>query len=108
KIEQNGQLTRKRMETFDSEVLDHTLKYLDKVGKGDKPFFVWFNTTAIHVWSHPQNKYIKQAVAEGRAEEDVVRAKMLEHDEQIGVLLKKLKDLGLEDNTIVIYSTDNG
>jgi arylsulfatase len=108
KIEKDGQLTRKRMETFDSEVLDHTLKYLDKVGKGDKPFFVWFNTTAIHVWSHPQNKYVKQAVAEGRAEEDVVRAKMLEHDEQIGILLKKLKDLGLEDNTIVIYSTDNG
>lgn len=108
KIEKCGPLTRKRMETFDGEVLDMTLKYMDKVGTGDKPFFVWFNTTAIHIWSHPQNQYLQKAVDEGRAEEDVVRAKMLEHDEQVGMLLQKLKDLGVEDNTIVIYSTDNG
>lgn len=108
KIENTGPLTRKRMETFDQEVTDETLKYLDRVGKGDKPFFVWFNTTAIHVWSHPQNKYLQQAVDEGRAEQDVVRAKMLEHDAQVGSILKKIKDLGLEDNTIVIYTTDNG
>ncbi len=108
KIEKKGQLTRKRMETFDQEVTDATLKYLDKVGKGDKPFFVWFNTTAIHIWSHPTEKYVKMAIKEGRAEEDVVRAKMLEHDEQVGALLKKLDELGVADNTIVIYSTDNG
>jgi arylsulfatase len=96
------------METFDQEVTDETLKYLDKVGKGDKPFFVWFNSTAIHVWSHSPNKYIQQAVDEGHAEQDLVRAKMIEHDEQVGSLLKKLKDLGVEDNTIVIYTTDNG
>ena len=96
------------METFDGEVLEYTLKWLDKNGKGDKPFFCWFNTTAIHIWSHPQNKYVQQAVNEGRAESDVVRAKMLEHDEQVGQLLKKLKDLGVDDNTIVIYTTDNG
>src|SRR5512135_2439981 len=107
-IEKKGPLTRKRMETFDQEVTDATLKYLDKVGKGDKPFFVWYNTTAIHIWSHPNNKYVKQAVDEGRAEEDVVRAKMLEHDEQVGALLKKLDELGVADNTIVLYSTDNG
>ena len=108
KIEKKGPLTRKRMETFDQEVTDATLKYLDRVGKGDKPFFVWYNTTAIHIWSHSTEKYIKMAVNEGRAEEDVVRAKMLEHDEQVGSLLKKLEDLGVADNTIVIYSTDNG
>ncbi len=108
KIEKRGQLTRKRMETFDSEVLDATLKYMDKVGKGDKPFFVWFNTTAIHINSHPLAKYVQMAVDEGRAEEDLVRAKMIEHDEQVGMLLKKLDDLGVTDNTIVIYSTDNG
>jgi arylsulfatase len=108
KIENTGPLTRKRMETFDQEVTDATLSYLDRVGKGDKPFFVWFNTTAIHVWSHPQNKYLQQAVEEGRAEQDVVRAKMLEHDAQVGSILKKIKDLGIEDNTIVIYTTDNG
>ena len=108
RIENTGPLTRKRMETFDQEVTDATLNYLDRVGKGDKPFFVWFNTTAIHVWSHPQNKYLQQAVDEGRAEQDVVRAKMLEHDAQVGSILKKIKDLGIEDNTIVIYTTDNG
>ena len=108
KIEKRGQLTRKRMETFDGEVLDATLKYMDKVGKGDKPFFVWFNTTAIHIISRPTKKYIQMAVDEGRAEEDVVRAKMIEHDEQVGTLLKKLEELGVADNTIVIYSTDNG
>ncbi len=108
RIENTGPLSRKRMETFDNEVLQHTLTWLDKNGKGDKPFFCWFNTTAIHIWSHPQNKYVQQAVDEGRAEEDVVRAKMLEHDEQVGELLKKLKNLGVDDNTIVIYTTDNG
>jgi arylsulfatase len=108
RIEDTGPLTRKRMETFDQEVTDETLKYLDRVGKGDKPFFVWFNSTAIHIWSHPTNKYLQMAVDEGRAEEDVVRAKMIEHDEQVGSILKKIKDLGVEENTIVVYSTDNG
>jgi len=108
KIEDTGALTRKRMETFDGEVLDKTLDFLDRTAKTDKPFFCWFNTTAIHIWSHSSKKYIQKAVDEGRAETDVVRAKMIEHDEQIGVLLKKLKDLGIDDNTIVVYTTDNG
>jgi arylsulfatase len=108
KIEDTGPLTRKRMETIDQEVTDETLKYLDKVGKDDKPFFVWFNSTAIHIWSHPNPKFVQMAVDEGRAEQDVVRARMIEHDQQVGSILKKLKDLGVEDNTIVVYSTDNG
>ena len=108
KIEDTGPLTRKRMETIDAEVLAETLKWMDTNGKGDKPFFVWFNTTAIHVWSHPPQKYVQMAVDEGRAEEDVVRAKMIEHDEQVGALLKKLEDLGVANNTIVVYTTDNG
>jgi arylsulfatase A-like enzyme len=107
KIQNTGPLTRKRMETFDGEVLGHSLKWLDKVGKS-KPFFMWFNSTAIHIHSHSPKKYIQMAVNEGRGEEDVVRAKMIEHDEQVGAILKKLKDLGVADNTIVVYSTDNG
>jgi arylsulfatase A-like enzyme len=107
KVENTGPLTRKRMETFDHEVLTHTLKWLDGQSK-DKPFFVWFNTTAIHIHSRSPQKYIQKAVDEGRGEEDVVRAKMIEHDEQIGTLLKKLDDMGVADNTIVIYTTDNG
>ena len=108
KIENTGPLTRERMESFDAEVLKQTLDWMDRNGKGDKPFFVWFNTTAIHIWSHPNPKYVQLAVNEGRAEEDVVRAKMIEHDEQVGAILKKLDDLGVTDNTIVIYTTDNG
>jgi len=108
KLENTGPLTRKRMETFDGEVLDHTLQWLDKAGKGDKPFFCWFNSTAIHIHSHSPQKYIQKAVDEGRGEEDVVRAKMIEHDEQVGALLKKLDDLGIANNTIVVYTTDNG
>ena len=108
KIEDTGPLTRKRMETFDAEVLTATLKWMDTNGKSGKPFFVWFNSTAIHVWSHPNPKYVQMAVDEGRAESDVVRARMIEHDEQVGAILNKVKELGVADNTIVIYSTDNG
>jgi len=108
RIEDTGKLTRKRMETFDAEVLGETLKWMDKTGKSGKPFFLWFNSTAIHVWSHPNPKYLQMAVDEGRAEEDVVRARMIEHDEHVGTILKKIEDLGIADNTIVVYTTDNG
>jgi arylsulfatase len=108
KIKDTGPLTRKRMQTFDKEVLDETLQWMDRVAKGNKPFFCWFNSTAIHIWSHPQKKYVQRAVDEGRAEEDVTRAKMIEHDEHVGAILKKLEALGVADNTIVVYTTDNG
>src|SRR5262249_50212973 len=108
KIEDTGPLTRKRMETVDKEVTDVALNWMDKVGKSGKPFFMWWNSTAIHIWSRPNPKYVQMAVDEGRAEEDGVRAKMLEHDELIGSMLKKLEELGVADNTIVVYSTDNG
>jgi arylsulfatase A-like enzyme len=107
KIENTGPLTRERMLTFDGEVLTHTLDWLDRKPK-DKPFFLWFNSTAIHIHSHSPKKYIQKAVDEGRAEEDVVRAKMLEHDEQVGAILDKLEQMGIADNTIVLYTTDNG
>src|SRR5215831_9407844 len=108
KIEDTGPLTRKRMETIDREVTDVALGWMDKAGKSGKPFFMWYNSTAIHVWSHPTHKYLQMAVDEGRAEEDVVRARMIEHDEHVGAILKKLDDLGVADNTIVVYTTDNG
>jgi arylsulfatase len=108
RIVDTGKLTRKRMEAIDAEVTAETLKWMDANGRSGKPFFVWFNTTAIHIWSHPNPKYVQQAVNEGRAEEDVVRARMLEHDEQVGAILKKIDELGATNNTIVIYSTDNG
>jgi arylsulfatase len=96
------------METIDAEVLGETLKWIDAHGKGDRPFFCWFNSTAIHIWSHPAAKYLQMAADEGRAEQDVVRARMIEHDEHVGALIKKLEQLGVADNTIVIDTTDNG
>ena len=108
RIEDTGALTRKRMETFDSEVVDKTLDWMDRAHESGKPWFCWFNSTAIHIWSHPQKKYLQAAVDEGRAETDVTRAKMIEHDEHVGRLLDKLDELGIADNTIVIYTTDNG
>jgi len=107
-IEDTGPLTRKRMETFDKEVLDRTLDWLDRKAGDDQPFFCWFNSTAIHIWSRSPKKYIQMAVDEGRAEEDVVRAKMIEHDEHVGALLDKLDQLGIAEDTIVVYTTDNG
>jgi len=108
KIVDTGKLTRKRMETFDREVTDETLKWLDKAAKSGKPFFCWYNSTAIHIWSHTTKKYLQMAVDEGRAEADVTRARMIEQDELVGSLLDKLQELGIADNTIVIYTTDNG
>jgi arylsulfatase len=82
--------------------------FIDQSVKEDKPFFVWFNPTRMHIWTHVPQAYIQKAVDEGRPEIDVYRAGMIQHDEQVGRLLKKLDDLGIADNTIVVYSTDNG
>jgi arylsulfatase A-like enzyme len=108
KIEDTGPLTRKRMETFDQEVTVEALKWLDKTVAGGKPFFCWYNSTAIHIRSRPAAKYVQMTVDEGRPEEDVVRAKMIEHDELVGSLLAELDKLGVAENTIVVYTTDNG
>ena len=109
KIEDTGPLTRKRMETIrpGSDRRDSEVSGPRRQG-AINPSSCGINSTAIHIWSHPNPKYVQMAVDEGRAEEDVVRARMLEHDEQVGRYLQKLKDLGVDDNTIVIYSTDNG
>ncbi len=108
RCEDTGPLTRERMKTVDGEMLDAAEGFIDKAVKDDKPFFVWFNTTRMHIWTHVPDEYIQKAVAEGRPEEDLYRAGMLQHDDQVGQLLKKLDDHGIADNTIVIHSTDNG
>ncbi len=103
KIEDIGPLTKKRMETYDEETLGLSLKFIDNAVKNDKPFFVWHNTTRMHVYTHLSPKY--QALV---AEKGFYGAGMTEADDHTGALLKKLDDLGIADNTIVIYSTDNG
>lgn len=108
RCEDTGPLTRERMKTIDDEIVNGALGFIERAKKADKPFFVWVNTTRMHIWTHVPGEYIEKAVAQGRPEEDVFRAGMLQHDDHVGQLLKKLDDLGIADDTIVIHSTDNG
>ena len=101
-IEDTGPLTRKRMETADEEFLAAGLDFIERSHQAGKPFFVWFNTTRMHVWTRLKKE------AEGRTGIGLYPDGMVEHDEHVGLLLKKLHELGIADNTIVIYSTDNG
>jgi len=102
KIEDSGPLTRKRMETVDQEFLAAALKFIDKAHAQDKPFFVWFNSTRMHYYTHVQASQL------GRSGQGFYNDAMMEHDDHVGELLVKLDELGIADNTIVIYSTDNG
>jgi arylsulfatase A-like enzyme len=102
KIENTGPLTTKRMETVDEEFLKSTLDFIDRANKANKPFFVWFNTTRMHIWTH-----LKQA-SKGKTGLGVYPDGMVETDEHVGQLLKKLDDLQIADNTIVVYTSDNG
>jgi arylsulfatase A-like enzyme len=101
-IEDTGPLTRKRMETIDEEVTKVALGFMDKARKGGKPFFVWWNSTRMHIWTHLKSS------SQGKTGLGVYADGMVEHDAMVGQLLAKLKELGIEDNTIVMYSTDNG
>ena len=102
KIQDTGPLNRKRMETIDEEIYDAAEKFIEKAAKQKKPFFVWFNTTRMHVWTHLKKK------SDGKTGVGLYADGMVEHDEMVGELLDKLDDLGIADNTIVMYSTDNG
>jgi arylsulfatase A-like enzyme len=90
------------METVDGEIFAAAEKFIDKSVADKKPFFVWFNTTRMHVWTH-----LKKS-AQGRTGIGLYPDGMVEHDDMVGALLKKLDDLGIAGNTIVVYSTDNG
>jgi arylsulfatase len=102
KIENTGPLTIERMKTVDEEFLDAGLKWLDKAATGGKPFFMWFNSTRMHIFTHLKKE------SEGKTGLGVYPDGMVEHDGHVGKLLDKLDALGLADNTIVMYSTDNG
>jgi len=102
RIESTGPLTIKRMETIDEEVTRASLDYLERAKKADKPFFLWWNSTRMHIFTHLKKE------SEGKTGLGVYPDGMVEHDGHVGQLLDKLKELGLDDNTIVMYSTDNG
>lgn len=101
-IKDTGPLTAKRMETVDEDLLARSMDFMDRSVKAGKPFFLWHSTTRMHVWTHLSPKWTNKSgyglFADG----------MMELDALVGSLLKKLDDLGIADNTIVVFTSDNG
>jgi arylsulfatase A-like enzyme len=104
RIEDSGPLTKKRMETIDDEVLERALDFIDRQHTAGTPFFVWFNTTHMHWRTHPKPESVGQA---GRWQSPY-HDTMIDHDRVVGTLLDKLDALGIAEDTIVVYSSDNG
>ena len=102
RITDTGPLTRKRMETIDEEVNAKALDFMERAKKADKPFFLWWNSTRMHIFTH------LKAASQGKTGLGVYADGMVEHDGHVGLLLAKLKELGLDENTIIMYSSDNG
>jgi arylsulfatase len=102
KIEDTGPLTKKRMETVDDETSAAALDFIDRAHQAGKPFFVWWNGTRMHFRTHVKPEL------RGISGQDEYSDGMVEHDRHIGLFLKKLDDLGIAENTIIFYSTDNG
>ena len=106
KIEDAGTLYPKRMETVDDEIRDLALNFIDKAKKDDKPFFVWLNPTRMHIVTHLSPKW--QATRNSKNGWSIQEAGMAQLDNDIGLVMQKLKDIGEDDNTIVVFTTDNG
>jgi arylsulfatase A-like enzyme len=104
KIEDTGPLNIKRMETIDDETSDRAVTYMGEQTKAGKPFFVWMNFTRMHIYTHVRPEYRGKSGMPGNEYADG----MWEHDQDVGKMLKAVDDLGIKDNTIVIYTTDNG
>ena len=102
KMEDTGPLTKKRMETVDEEFTAAALDFIDRAQQANKPFFIWWNATRMHIWTHLKPE------SEGKTGLGIYPDGMVEHDGHVGQLLKKLDELGIADNTIIMYSTDNG
>jgi arylsulfatase len=102
RIEDTGPLTRKRMETIDDEITERTLQFMGEAHRSEKPFFIWWNSTHMHFRTHVNPR------DEGRTGQGPYNDAMVGHDDMVGKLLNKLDELGIADDTIVIYSTDNG
>jgi arylsulfatase len=106
KIEDAGTLYPERMKTVDNEIRDLALNFMEKAQKDGKPFFCWLNPTRMHIVTHLSEKYEKMRNSEnGWSEEE---AGMAQLDDDVGLVMQKLKDIGVDDNTIVVFTTDNG
>jgi arylsulfatase A-like enzyme len=106
KIEDAGELDPKRMETVDDEFLDASVKFMDKAKTNNKPFFLWLNPTRMHVITHLSPKY--EAMRNSENGWTIEEAGMAQLDDIVGSVMKYLKDNGLDNNTVVMFTTDNG
>jgi arylsulfatase len=106
KIEDAGELCPKRMETVDDEIREETLKFIDQARADNKPFFIWLNPTRMHIVTHLSPKY--QALRNSKNGWSIHEAGMAQLDDDVGLVMKKLQDTGIDNNTIVIFTTDNG
>ena len=104
KIEDTGPLTKKRMQTIDDDIAARGADFIERQHKAGKPFFTWINFTHMHFRTHPKPESVGQA---GRWQ-SVYHDVMIDHDKNVGTILAKLDALGIADDTIVMYSTDNG
>jgi len=104
KIEDTGPLTKKRMETIDDDVAARAAEFIEKQAKAGKPMFVWVNFTHMHFRTHPKPESVGQAGRWQSPYHDV----MIDHDKNVGTVLDKIDQLGIADNTLVMYGTDNG
>ena len=104
KIEDTGPLTKKRMETIDDETVNAAIDFIQRAHKAGKPFFVWWNATRMHFRTHVREEHKNL----GGPESNEYIDGMVEHDQHVGQLLDLLDKLGIADNTLVFYSTDNG
>lgn len=104
KIEDTGALTKKRMETCDDDFVDKASDFIRRAQKDDKPFFVWLNTTHMHMFTHTKKESLGQAGKDQSPYHDT----MIDHDKNVGQMLDLLDELGLAEDTILVYSTDNG
>jgi arylsulfatase A-like enzyme len=103
-IQDTGALTKKRMETIDDDIANRAVDFINRQAKAEKPFFVWVNFTHMHLRTHVKPKSKGQS---GRWMSEYIDA-MIDHDKNVGTVLKALDDAGIADNTFVMYSTDNG
>lgn len=101
-IKDTGPLDRKRMETIDEEITQRALDFIDRQHQAGKPFFMWWNTTHMHFRTHCRPEDV------GRSGQGPYNDTMMRHDDLVGVMLAKLDELGIADDTLVLYSTDNG
>ncbi|UJF17648.1 arylsulfatase [Vibrio sp. SS-MA-C1-2] len=102
KVKDTGPLTIKRMETVDQDITARAIKFMDKSVAENKPFFVWWNASRMHMFTHISDEW------RGASGQGFYNDGMVQHDHDIGVLLDYLDNKGIADNTIVIYGTDNG